>query len=85
MLKCGHIAVLPVLTPAQESRERVTAVSILARCPSLTCNSKLIIRWRDELSYYQNANQDACLFFMCRLIERTKEYNSGTQMKYGDV
>ena len=35
--------------------------------------------------YYQNANQGACLFFLSLLIERTKEYNSEAQMKYGDV
>lgn len=35
--------------------------------------------------YYQNANQDACLFFLSLLIERTKEYNSEAQMKYSDV
>lgn len=35
--------------------------------------------------YYQNANQEACLFFLSLLIERTKEYKSEAQMKYADV
>lgn len=65
-----------MLTPVRESGVWVTAVWILARFPQLTCSIIRIIRWRVELSYYQNANQDACLFFLCRVIERTKEYNT---------
>lgn len=50
------------------------------------CIHKRIIRWRGELSYYRNANQEACLFFMSLLIERTKEYNAAdSTLKETDV
>lgn len=62
-----------------------SCLNVLARLPQLICPIVRIIRWRVELSYYQNANQDACLFFLCRVIERTKEYKQDTQMKNVDV
>lgn len=85
LLECGHFGGLQGLTPAQEHREFRTALETADSLPSLAPHSHALTNEQSDrgtaLSYYRNANQEDCLFLMSPVIERTKEYNTRTQIE----